>query len=77
MVVYYSLRLEASYVGLKSTSGDDIRKYNAPQPTNKMEFDQVGFLSQYYFKKHLKGLGCHTILHVHDKYGSIFKFGGG
>ena len=38
-----SLRLEATYYGLKSTSGDDIRKYNAPQPTNKVQFDQVGF----------------------------------
>jgi len=51
-----SLRLEATYYGLKSTSGDDIRKYNAPQPTNKVQFDQVGFFGQYYIKP-IKGLG--------------------
>lgn len=51
-----SLRLEASYYGIKSTSGDDIRKYSAPQPTNKVNFDQVGFLAQYYIKP-LKGIG--------------------
>lgn len=53
----YALRVEASYVALKSTSGDDIRAYNAPQPTNKMEMEQVGFFAQYYFKKKVKGLG--------------------
>jgi hypothetical protein len=51
-----SLKFEANYYGLKSTSGDDIRKYNAAQPTNKVEFDQVGVLVQYYIKP-LKGLG--------------------
>jgi len=54
-----SLKLEANYMGLRSTSGDDIRIYNSPQPTNKVEVDQVGFFAQYYFKsiKPLKGLG--------------------
>lgn len=53
-----SLRIEAGFVGLKSTSGDDIRSYNAPQPTNKVVFDQVGFTAQYFFKKFkVKGLG--------------------
>jgi hypothetical protein len=52
-----SLRLEASYMGLKSTTGDDIRSYNAGQPTNKVNLDQVGFFAQYYFKK-VKGLGA-------------------
>lgn len=51
-----SLRIEASYMGLRSTSGDDIRKYNAGQPTNRVNIDQLGLLSQYYFKKP-KGLG--------------------
>jgi hypothetical protein len=53
----YSLRLEAGYMALKCVSGDDIRAYNTPQPTNKMEVEQVGFLAQYYFKKAVKGLG--------------------
>ncbi len=53
----YALRLEANYTALKSTSGDDIRAYNAPQPTNKMEMTSVGFFAQYYFKKKIKGLG--------------------
>jgi hypothetical protein len=51
-----SLIFELQYSGLKSTSGDDIRKYNAAQPTNKVNEDQVGFKTQYYFKQ-LKGLG--------------------
>ncbi len=51
-----SLKFEVNYYGLKSTSGDDIRKYNAAQPTNKVEFDQAGVLVQYYIKP-LKGLG--------------------
>lgn len=50
-----SLRVEASYYGLKSTQGDDIRKYNAAQPTNKVQFDQVGITAQYYIKP-LKGI---------------------
>lgn len=51
-----SLVLEASYVGLNSTSGDDIRKYNAAQPTNEVDAGQVGFQVQHYFSK-VKGLG--------------------
>lgn len=51
-----SLRLETSFNGLKCTSGDDIRAYNAPQPTNKVEVDQLSFFGQYYFQKN-KGLG--------------------
>lgn len=51
-----SLKIETNYYSLKSTSGDDVRVYNAPQPTNKVQFDQVGLLTQYYFKS-LKGLG--------------------
>ncbi|WPP52781.1 transporter [Catalinimonas niigatensis] len=51
-----ALRMEVNYMGLRSTSGDDIRRYNAGQPTNKVDVDQLGFFSQYYFKK-LKGLG--------------------
>lgn len=53
----YALRVEASYMALKCVTGDDIRAYNSPQPTNKMEVEQVGFFAQYYFKKKVKGLG--------------------
>ncbi|MCB0521079.1 MAG: transporter [Lewinellaceae bacterium] len=52
-----SLKLEANYLGIKSTSGDDIRPYNAAQPTNKVSFDQVGISAQYY-PKAAKGLGA-------------------
>ncbi len=45
------LRMEATYTGIKCVSGDDIRRWNRPQPTNKMMFDQVGVFAQYYFKK--------------------------
>ncbi len=51
-----SLKLELSYSSLTSTSGDDIRAYNAAQPTNKVEVDRLGFSAQYYFKS-IKGLG--------------------
>lgn len=54
-----SLQVEATYFVMNSTSGDDIREYNAPQPTNKVEFSQVSFFAHYYFKKieKIKGLG--------------------
>jgi hypothetical protein len=51
-----SLKIEANYTGFKSISGDDIRSYNAAQPTNRVEYDEISFLAQYYFKK-LKGFG--------------------
>ena len=51
-----TLKLEANYYKMQSTSGDDIRKYNAAQPTNKVVFDQVGASVQYYTKQ-IKGLG--------------------
>lgn len=53
----YRLKLEGTYTTLRSTSGDDIRAYNAAQATNRTEFDRIGFNAQYYFKKSLKGLG--------------------
>lgn len=51
-----SLQLELSYFGSYSTSGDDIRSYNAPQPTNDIEMDRVGLFAHYYFPT-LTGLG--------------------
>lgn len=51
-----SLRVEINYMALKSTSGDDIRPYNAPQPTNKVNFDRAGIFAQYYLP-FIKGLG--------------------
>ena len=51
-----ALKIEVSYYKLQSTSGDDIRKYNAAQPTNKVVFDQAGASAQY-FVKNTKGLG--------------------
>lgn len=53
-----SFKVEFNYVGMKSTSGDDIRPYNAGQPTNKVNIDQVGIAAQYYFKN-IKGLGLY------------------
>jgi hypothetical protein len=46
-----SFKIEAAFNALKSTSGDDIRKYNAAQPTNKVQFDEVALAAQYYFQK--------------------------
>ncbi|SDL47342.1 hypothetical protein SAMN05421823_106119 [Catalinimonas alkaloidigena] len=51
-----SLKLEVGYYALRSTSGDDIRAYNAAQPTNRVDFSQARFSAQYYFKS-VKGLG--------------------
>jgi hypothetical protein len=50
------LRVEASLTSLRCFSGDDIRAYNTPQPTNKVDFDRIEGFAQYYFKD-LKGLG--------------------
>ena len=44
------LRTELTYWGTWCTSGDDIRRWLRPQPTNKFEFQQIGFFGQYYFK---------------------------
>lgn len=53
------LRVEATYMSIKCLTGDDIRAYNRPQPTNKVEFNQVGAWVQYHVKaKGLKGLGA-------------------
>ncbi|MBN8653553.1 MAG: transporter [Cytophagales bacterium] len=46
----HNLRLEASYNVLNCVDGDDIRRWNMPQPTNKFEVTQAGFFAQYYFK---------------------------
>lgn len=51
-----ALRLEANYSMLRSSSGDDIRPYNASQPTNKVNSDHVGFLVQY-IPHYLQGFG--------------------
>lgn len=53
----HSLRIELSYVGQNSTSGDDLRPYNAPQPTNEVDFERVGLYAQYFFQGSVKGLG--------------------
>lgn len=52
----HRLRMEINYFDFKSKSGDDIRAFNSPQPTNKVEFDRVEGLAQYYFRN-IKGFG--------------------
>ncbi|MCL6258635.1 transporter [Aquiflexum sp. TKW24L] len=44
------LRMEATYMNLNCLTGDDIRSYNRPQPTNKTEVSQVGAWVQYFIK---------------------------
>jgi len=51
------LRIEGTFMLLDCLSGDDIRAYNRPQPTNKMETSQVGIWTQYYIKGD-RGLGA-------------------
>lgn len=46
----HNLRMEASLNILNCVDGDDIRRWNMPQPTNKMEVTQAGFFAQYYFQ---------------------------
>ena len=43
------LRVEASLTTVRSTSGDDIRVYSMPQPTNKVDVDRIEGFAQYYF----------------------------
>jgi hypothetical protein len=74
-----SLKLEANYYALQSTSGDDIRKYNAAQPTNKVNFDQVGFSAQYFIQP-VKGLGVlayYSQMLNGRNMGKFTTFGGG
>jgi hypothetical protein len=51
------LRVEASLTAINSTSGDDIRDYSMPQPTNKVDFDRVEGFAQYYFNSNGRGFG--------------------
>jgi hypothetical protein len=44
------LRIEAGLTSFRCASGDDIRVYNMPQPTNKVDFDRVEGFAQYYLK---------------------------
>ena len=46
----HKLRVEASLTSIWSASGDDIRTYCMPLPTNKVDFDRVEGFAQYYFK---------------------------
>jgi hypothetical protein len=74
-----SLRVEANYSGVNCLTGDDIRKYNAPQPTNKVEVGQIGFSAQYYIKQ-LKGLGVmayYTKILSGRNMGQFTNIGGG
>lgn len=74
-----SLKLEANYYGQNSTSGDDIRKYNAAQPTNKVNFSQLGFSAQYFIKP-VKGLGVlayYSQMLNGRNMGKFTNFGGG
>lgn len=50
-IIEDAFRVELNYFGLRSTSGDDVRAYNAPQPTNKVNYDRIGAFAQYHFKK--------------------------
>lgn len=50
------LQLELQYSLMHATSGDDIRRWNAPQPTNRMNADQVGGFLRFYVPGTLSGL---------------------
>lgn len=59
----YRLRVEASLTTIRSTSGDDIRTYCMPLPTNKVDFDRVEGFAQYYFKSNGRGFGLIASYH--------------
>lgn len=76
----HSLKLEAGYQVMNSVSGDDIRRWNMPQPTNKMEASLVNVYAQYYFQTFAKGLSVMaTYSQVLDgrNMGKSTNFGGG
>lgn len=52
----HQLQLELQYSLMHATSGDDIRRWNSPQPTNRMNADQVGGFLRYYVPGALSGL---------------------
>ncbi len=51
-----ALQVQLSYFNSISLSGDDIRPYNAPQLTNKVNMTRVGLFAHYFFQK-VTGLG--------------------
>lgn len=52
------LQLELQYTWLLSTSGDDIRRWNSPQPTNRMDAETVGGFLRFYAPGALGGLSA-------------------
>lgn len=81
-VLKHNLRLEATYQIMNSVDGDDIRRWNMPQPTNKMEATTAGFFAQYYFKtvEPIKGLsliGYFNQVLKGRNVGKTTEFGGG
>lgn len=51
-----SLQVQLEYFSSTSLSGDDIRLYNAAQPTNKVNMDRIGVFAHFFFPK-ITGLG--------------------
>ncbi len=75
-----ALQLEINHVQLTSTSGDDIRPYNAGQPTNRVEFSQAGAKVHYYFQTFLRGWGLyayHSRMYAGRNMGAFIQTGGG
>lgn len=50
-----ALQIDLGYLGARSLSGDDIRAYNAAQPTNRVDMDRIGLFAHYFFPT-VKGL---------------------
>lgn len=51
-----ALQVELNFMSSTSLSGDDIRPYNAAQPTNKVNWSRAGIMAHYYFNQ-VPGLG--------------------
>lgn len=52
------LRVELNYSGYKSLGGDSIRSYTSPKPTNRVNYDKIEALAQY-FISHNIGIKAH------------------
>lgn len=69
----HNLRLEASYSVMNSLSGDDIRRWNMPQPTNEMDGTQAGLFAQYYLTDVFKNIEPLKGLSLMAAYGQVLE----
>lgn len=52
------LRVELNYYGYKSLGGDSIRSYTSPKPCNRVNYDKIEALAQYFITPFI-GINAH------------------